>query len=226
MKTEDKFHYSVLFTQVAKQEKLKLVLEKAFPKDRGKVFLPCMEWWRRGKNVKEVRPLFPGYVFIRSNMSIHEMHAFVSKHRNYVQTFVRELGLNERAASGEYDSETEEREYGLSDLTEEETRFLDLMLNEEGIVEMSEGYCDEGKYVVMKGPLTAFEEQIKGVDRHNRMAYLDFTFRGRVTKVGMGILPKSHWDSDNGKASAILEDGTEIDLWELSKRMMEKNEGV
>lgn len=226
MKTDDKFHYSVLFTQVAKQEKLKLVLEKAFPKDRGKVFLPGMEWWRRGKNVKEVRPLFPGYVFIRSNMSMREMHAFVSQHRADVQTFVKELRLREKIASGENYSETEESEYRLRDLTEEETKFLDLMLNEDGIVEMSEGYCDEGKYVVMKGPLKGFEERIKDVDRHNRMAYLDFTFKGRVTKVGMEILPKSHWNSGDEKSSALLEDGTEIDLWELRKKMMEKNEEV
>ena len=44
MKTANKFHYSVFFTQTVKQERLKIALEKAFPKDRGMVFLPSMEW--------------------------------------------------------------------------------------------------------------------------------------------------------------------------------------
>lgn len=220
MKTDDKFHYCVLFTQVAKQEKLKLVLEKAFPKDRGKVFLPGMEWWRRGKNVKEVKSLFPGYVFIRSDMEMGEMHEFLKAHRRDVSTFVKELGLDERKASSGQLYGIEEDGCRLRDLTDEETEFLDLMLNEEGIVEMSEGYYDKGKYIVKKGPLKAFQERIVDVDRHNRMAYLDFKFKGRVTKVGMELLPKRHWSSENQGESSMLEDGTEVDLKELRNRMM------
>ena len=112
-------------------------------------------------------------------------------------------------------------ENGKKYLTEEETRFLDLMLNEKGIVEMSEGYREKGKYIVEKGPLKAFEKQIVDVDMHNRMAYLDFQFKGRVTKAGMEIRPKRYWFPDDKDAPVLLDDGTEVNLQELRKRMTE-----
>ncbi len=220
MKTKGRLHYCVLFTQAAKEEKLRLILEKEFPKDRGIVLLPAMEWWKRGGNKKEVRPLFPGYVFIHSDMSVREIHEFVRAHQAYLGAFVKELGLSERKASGA--GFYGEREDGYAaDLTEEETRFLDLMLNEKGIVEMSEGYREKGKYIVEKGPLKAFEKQIVDVDMHNRMAYLDFQFKGRVTKAGMEIRPKRYWFPDDKDAPVLLDDGTEVNLQELRKRMTE-----
>lgn len=219
MEANDKFHYSVLFTQTTQQERLKTIIETVFPTERGKVFIPCMEWWRRGKNEKEIRPLFPGYVFILSDMRMKEIHELLKKHRPDIGTFVRELGLSERNASGD-PLEEEDGEYELTDLTKEETDFLNQMLNEEGIMEMSEGYSDKGKYFVQKGPLKAYEDLIVDVDRHNKMAYLNFSFRGRVTKAGMELFAKSHYFPKEKDVPMVLPDGSEIDLKELGKRMM------
>ena len=63
----------------------------------------------------------------------------------------------------------EEHEYELTDLTEEETEFLNLMLDEEHIVRMSAGYSDKGRYIVMDGPLKTLTDRITRVDRHNRI---------------------------------------------------------
>lgn len=220
MGTDNKYHYCVLYTQTAKQERLKIALEKAFPKDRGMVFLPSMEWWRRGRNEIELKCLFPGYVFIRSDMSMCEMHEFVRVHRSDVCTFIRELGMYEKRASGENILDDGGEEYELKDLTEEETKFLDYMLDESGIIRMSSGYRENGRYVVMEGPLKAYEERIADVDKHNRMAYLDFKAIGRVAKAGMQLVPKRHWFPDDKAAPMMLGDGTEVDLRKLSKRMM------
>lgn len=220
METNNKFHYCVLFTQTAKQEQLKIALEKAFPKDRGIVFLPSMEWWRRGRNDIELKRLFPGYVFIRSNMGTCEMHAFIRSHRFDVCTFIKELGTYETRACGENILDDGEDEYELKSLTEEESEFLNCMLDESGIIRMSFGYSENNRYVVMEGPLKPYEERIVKVDKHNRMAYLDFKTIGRVAKAGMQLMPKRHWFPDDIEAPMVLGDGTEVDLWKLSKRMM------
>ena len=210
-------------SQWEKQEKLKAALERFFPKDRGRVFLPDMEWWRRGKNELERKRLFPGYVFIRSDMSVWEMHNFVSEHRSDVWTFVRELGIYEKQVSGEKEPERDAGDsaaYEIRDLTKEETGYLDSMLDEEGVIRMSAGYLENGRYVVMEGPLKAYEERIADVDRHNRIAYLDFQAMGRVAKAGMELLPKRHWYSEDQNAAVVLGDGTEVDVVKLKKRMM------
>lgn len=220
METDNKFHYCVLFTQAAKQEKLKIALGNAFPKDRGMVFIPSMEWWRRGKNEMQLKRLFPGYVFIRSDMGVCEMHEFIRAHRSDVCTFIKELGMYEKRVFGENILDDNGDDYELKDLTEEETRFLNCMLDESGIIRMSSGYRENDRYVVMEGPLKTYEERIADVDKHNRMAYLNFKAIGHVAKVGMQLMPKRHWFPDDKTVPMLLGDGTEVDLRKLSKRMM------
>ena len=170
-----------------------------------------------------MKPLFPGYVFIRTDMGICELHEFVRAHRTDVMTFVRELALRERMVSGEQtlrEGGVDEDKYELKDLTEEETEFLDLMLDDEGILRMSVGYIEKSSYFIMEGPLKAFKGQIVKVDRHNRRAFLDFGFRGSVIKAGLELRPKRSFFPDDKDAPAMLDDGTEVDLLELRKRMM------
>lgn len=171
----------------------------------------------------ERRHLFPGYVFIRSDMCAREVHDFVLAHRRDVWTFIRELGIYERKAAGQAAAGSGgpygEEAYEVRDLTGEEEAYLDRMLDGEGVIRMSAGYCEGGKYVVMEGPLKAYEGRIADVDRHNRMAYLDFRAMGRVAKAGMELKPKRHWfPGETG--TAVLLDGTEVDVRELKKRMM------
>jgi len=77
-----KFHYYVLYTPTVKQAKLQAAMKKALPGGRGTVFCPCMECWRRDSGKCEVKALFPGYIFIRTDMDRLEMHGFVKERRS------------------------------------------------------------------------------------------------------------------------------------------------
>lgn len=130
---EKKYRYCVLYTQVLKQERLRDVLKMRLPEDRGTVFYPCMEVYRRGAagGRNEIVPIFPGYIFIRSDMGAEELHRFIGSHRGELGTFIREIGLRERKAAGELpfgDGETGTNNYALSDLREEEAAFMDFLL--------------------------------------------------------------------------------------------------
>lgn len=153
-----KYHYCVLYTDALKQAEIRSVLKKALPGNRGTVFYPCMECYRRDAGGKvTIQPIFPGYIFIRSDMKDIELHEFIRDNRGGIMTFIRELKLSQRKASGEdvfagWDKSREDDAfpdngedgsmlsdsgtgvldgagYGFSDLTEEEAEFMDFLLD-------------------------------------------------------------------------------------------------
>lgn len=242
-----KYHYCVLYTNVLKQAELSSVLKKALPENRGTVFYPCMECYRRDAGGKmEIRPIFPGYIFIRSDMGSVELHEFIRKNHGGIMAYMRELKLSQRKASGEEavfpDRSTDNLEYGLSDLTEEEAEFLDFLLDVdntggeirgsgsledgggdapvEGLLKMSYGYKEGSHYKVVEGPLRAYEDHIAGVNRHDKKAFLDFEINGKVVRAGFDVMPKRYWFPEDKDTPEVLTDGTEVDLQALVKAMM------
>ncbi len=273
MKQNDKdnqSHYCVLYTQTLKQWEVTTVLKKKLPEGRGTVFYPCIELWRHDKKETEIRALFPGYLFIRSDMEPEELHHFIGEHRRDVSSFIKELRISEKKISGgdaaEQADEANGYQYIRMDLKEDEKAFLDFLLacgNEdtgqeadgdaevkdgtcredtrkagicknsdgeesvaalriptEGVLRMSYGYREGGKYVVMKGPLKEYQNRIARVNAHDRKAYLDIKINGRAVRAGFEVKPKRYWFPDDSDAPMVLHDGTEVNLENLRNMMM------
>ena len=268
MKQNDKdnqSHYCVLYTQTLKQWEVTTVLKKKLPEGRGTVFYPCIELWRHDKKETEIRALFPGYLFIRSDMEPEELHHFIREHRKDVASFIKELRITEKKISSGAAVGTEDEigayKYVRMDLKEDETEFLDFLLTcgkddmdcevgkdaegkngprgdeggrteeeetaavtqripEEGVLRMSYGYREGGKYVVMKGPLKAYENRITNVNVHDRKAYLDIRINGHAVRAGFEVKPKRYWFPDDNGAPMVLHDGTEVNLERLRNMMM------
>ena len=273
MKQNDKrhsSHYCVLYTQTLKQWEVTTVLKKKLPEGRGTVFYPCIELWRHDRKATEIRALFPGYLFIRSDMEPEELHHFIGEHRKDVSSFIKELRISEKKISGsdaaEQADEVNEYQYIRMDLKEDEKAFLDFLLacgNEdtgqeaggdaevkngtcredtrkagicknsdgeesaaalriptEGVLRMSYGYREGGKYVVMKGPLKEYQNRIARVNAHDRKAYLDIKINGRAVRAGFELKPKRYWFPDDSDAPMVLHDGTEVNLENLRNMMM------
>ena len=231
-------NYCVLYTHVLKQERLKKILKRDMPEGRGTVFYPCVETYRRDRGGEiEIRALFPGYVFIRSDMKTTELHEFVRSHSREMQSYIRELRFSEALLS---DDPYYEEDYMVSDLTEKETEFMDFLLGAdgaddtdsgsrdsqkdeaapEGLLKMSFGYKEgKKKYRVMKGPLKAYEQHIRDVSVRDRRAWLDFEIKGRVVSAGFEVKPKKFWFPDDVETPEVLADGTELDIKELVRSM-------
>ncbi len=273
MKQNDKdnrSHYCVLYTQTLKQWEVTTVLKKKLPEGRGTVFYPCIELWRHDRKATEIRALFPGYLFIRSDMEPEELHHFIGEHRRDVSSFIKELRISEKKISGgdaaEQADEANGYQYIRMDLKEDEKAFLDFLLacgNEdtgqeadgdaevkdgtcredtrkagicknsdgeesvaalriptEGVLRMSYGYREGGKYVVMKGPLKEYQNRIARVNAHDRKAYLDIKINGRAVRAGFEVKPKRYWFPDDSDAPMVLHDGTEVNLENLRNMMM------
>ena len=241
---DNKSHYCVLYTQALKQWEVTTVLKKALPEGKGTVFYPCTELWRHDRKETEIRPLFPGYIFVRSDMEPEELHHFIREHQKDVETFIKELRISEKKISGGDSAGKADtaNEYILTDLKEDEAEFLDFLLTcgkedmddeagrdadagppkfpDEGILRMSYGYREGGKYVVMKGPLKTYENRITDVNVHDRKAYLDVKINGRPVRAGFEVKPKRYWFPDDSDAPMVLHDGTEVNLEKLRNMMM------
>lgn len=121
-----KTRYYVLFTQTLKQWDVTETIRKTLPEGRGTVFYPCAELWMGSLGQTVVEPLFPGYVFIRSDLDQYEMHDFIRDRRREVLSFIKELRISERKTAGEI--AVVEGEEALADLNDEEAELLDFML--------------------------------------------------------------------------------------------------
>lgn len=122
---QGKARYCVLFTQTLKQWEVTEVIRKRLPEDWGTVFYPCAELWMGSLGTTVIEPLFPGYVFIRSNMARNELHDFIRGRRGEVLSFIKELRISQERAEGEGISGDND---ALTDLNDEEAELLDFML--------------------------------------------------------------------------------------------------
>lgn len=90
------YRYCVLYTQVLKQWEVYEVIRKSLPEGRGTVFYPCVELWWNDTVDTVIRPLFPGYVFIRSDMGRAELHDLIVRRKRDILSFMKELKLTEQ----------------------------------------------------------------------------------------------------------------------------------
>lgn len=218
-----RFRYCVLYLPGTEQQKLKDLIEEHLPREKGQVFIPRMELYRRGEKKVEEVSIFPGYVFLYTVLDLREVHEMLRECRMGLKTAFRELALREKQQDDPYAICWEEDEsgegYDLSDLDREETEFLDMLRQGDGLLTMSCGYEENRRYHVMEGPLRAYEDRIQKVDKHNRKAFLAFEIHGKQARAGFECKPKAHWFPGEGTQIATLSDGTEVDLEELKRKL-------
>lgn len=121
-----KSNYCVLYTQSLKQWEVTEIMKRELPEGKGEVFYPCVELWWHGIKKTKYRPLFPGYVFIRSEMKAAKLHEIIRRNRRNILSFVKELRASEMRAVGE--DAFDGTESDIIDLSDEEAAFFDCLL--------------------------------------------------------------------------------------------------
>ena len=119
----------------------------------------------------ETEAMFPGYVFISSK------NVEALRERLKLSTeFVRLLGANRR----------------IFDLEPREAAFIREFGGSDHMVGMSRGVIEEGRTIVEEGPLRGHVDVIRKIDRHKRVAYLDWGLLDhKQIKVGLEIVSKT-----------------------------------
>lgn len=205
-KNEAKKTYHVLYTQVMDQDKVKLRLDMKLKGTDCEIFIPRMEYYRRSEKTVKIKPIFPGYTFIRTAIPPDELHDVVREIMKESKIGIRELGFKDQ--------------HFYPCISLEEAEYLDFLCTDGEVLEMSVGYQDGKKYIVMDGPLKIFEDKIVGVDKHNRKAFLKFEIDGRRAQAGFECKPKAHYVANKNAKLATLSDGSEVDLNELRWKVL------
>ena len=115
-----------------------------------------------------LKTMFPGYVFIKSELNQREFDALLSSLSDERNGIIKELKKSEVSA-----------------LTQDEIDLYQRLWNQNGILVMSEGYKENGKTIVTKGPLLSFQEEIIATDKRDMVAVLKLTFLDRNIKAGI-----------------------------------------
>ena len=141
-------------------------------------FVPESEHYFRSKKNREIgkqyskRPLFPGYVFIETNMPSRE---FIECFAQYIYSSADIIKLLRYGDSGDIA------------LSENERRRFEYLFKGKRCLEHSQGYIEGDKVVVTFGPLIGHEGSIKHINRHNRLALIEFEMFGKVMSVKVAL---------------------------------------
>lgn len=134
-------------------------------------FVPYMEVYLLKEERLDLRPLFPGYMFVWSDLTQIEFDSFLRNLDEGKKGLVREL-----------------KEANVSALREEEIELLENLLDEDHILRMSYGQLFGKQSIPYSGPLVKYSNNIKKVDFHRNMAFLNLNFFDR--EIGAGFLVK------------------------------------
>lgn len=214
--------YYILFSQNADQQKIKIRLLNKLTDTDSEVFIPYMEYYKRGEKAVKTKPIFPNYMFIYTSVDPMLLHKKIRDVVGEIRIGIRELGFKEQyfGESIDMDKASDDEIILYPNVSDAEKQFLDMLRQGNGLLTMSTGYEENKKYIVMEGPLKAYEDKIDDVDKHNKKAFLKFEIDGRQAQAGFECKPKAYWFPKKDSSIVKLEDGTEVDLEELKRKVM------
>ncbi|MBR3841203.1 MAG: hypothetical protein IKM20_08715 [Erysipelotrichales bacterium] len=162
-------NWYVLYVITLKTDKLVKFLHKK----NINAFVPMMEYYRRDKKSWDIKPMFNGYIFIKSNLDQLEFDRVIQDMEELRDGVIRQLKYKDTSA-----------------LSDEEIDMFNKLLDEEYVLRLSYAYLEDNKAIVYKGPLKYYQDSIVKVDKHDRVAYLDISFMERYIKASLMITGK------------------------------------
>ncbi len=187
---QEPYWWYVLYVRPNSEHRVATDVEKAF--ERMKLgfdltaFCPESERYYRNGDAKTniagrtyvKRPLFPGYVFVETDMPSPE---FRSNFSEYIYNSPDIIRLLKYSGSDEIALSTDER------------RRLEFLFMGKRYLEHSEGYIEGDNIIVTVGPLAGHEGCIRKINRHNRIAFLELDmYDKKVTvKAALEIVSKT-----------------------------------
>lgn len=166
-------YWYILYVRTGQEQIVERLIKEILDTDMFMPFIPIEEriYKIRGKIKKELKPLFPSYVFIESDLSGEE---FVILTRQIISSSSNIVGVLKY-------SDTEIA------LRESEKLMLQSLCNDNYCVESSSGIIEGDKIIITGGPLRGRESIIKKVNRHKRQAIIEMEFLGNIQQVSVPL---------------------------------------
>lgn len=155
------------------------IMEQLFDEDIVP-FTPMLEtlFKRAGKVKKELSIMFPGYVFIESDLESKE---FRQRTLQIIRTSKDIIGVLSYCNSDRIA------------VREDEKAALLRYCNDDHCIESSMGFIEGDKVCIESGPMVGMESVIKEINRKKMEATFELEFMGNITrlKVGLELLRKT-----------------------------------
>ncbi len=166
-------YWYVLFVRTGREQRVEQLLKERLDADLFLPFVPLQErlFKIEGMVKKELKPLFPSYVFIETEVSGQE---FIKRTSTLIYS-LHDIGFLLRY------SETEIA------LRESERQMLLNLYNDDYCIEASSGIMIGDKIHITDGPLRGRESIVKNVNRHKRQAYIEIELMGDIRQVSVSL---------------------------------------
>ncbi len=171
-------YWYVLFVRTGREHKVEQFLKERLDTCTYVPFVPLQERFFKaaGTVKKELKPLFPSYVFIESEISSHE---FIKKTSALIYTSRDIVSILKYS-----DTEIAMRE--------SEKQMLLSLCNDDHCIESSSGIIKGDRIHITDGPLKEWKSIVREVNRHKRQALIEIEFMGgtRLISVALEIVEK------------------------------------
>ena len=167
-------NWYVFYVQTGREQIACDFLNKLFNKEESIAFIPQAQLiYKTSKFIrKELKPLFPGYVFVDSALDERAFITQAYKVIRFSKCIVKLLGR-------------ENIDY--MKITDNEKSFLLDFCTDGYVTKESKGFIIGDKIVVTSGPLEGKESIIRRIDRHKRRAEIDIEFLGDKRRVSVAL---------------------------------------
>ena len=167
-------NWYVFYVQTGREQTACNFLNKLLNREESVAFVPQAEIiFKNSKMIcKELKPMFPGYVFTDSML---DERAFITKAYCYFRFSTCLFELLGR------------KNINYMKLTDNEKRFLLGFCNDEYVSEESKGFIIGDKIIVTSGPLVGRESFIRKIDRHKRRAEIEAPFLGDIRRISVAL---------------------------------------
>ncbi len=171
-------YWYVLFVQTGREHKVESFLKEQLDLEIFFPFVPMQEilFKKAGMIKKELKPLFPGYVFIETRIPDKEFLKAVSIPVYASHDIISILKYSENEIS----------------MKESEKKLLLRLCNDYFCIESSRGIIEGDRIYITEGPLRGLESTIKKVNRHTRQTLIELEILGgkRFVSVPLEIVDK------------------------------------
>lgn len=168
----------ILFVKTGYEYRVAKELLQLFRDNNLRPFVPTYktQFIKAGKVSIETQVLFPGYVFIQSEIPESSFYMIIQQYITRIDKAIKLL---------RYSRNTEDY-YSIA-LINDDYLMLSKLYNDEYCVEMSQGLISGDKIIITEGPLKEFEGYIKRVNRHKREAVIEIRMMGQLSEVTVGL---------------------------------------
>ncbi|MBO1581241.1 antiterminator LoaP [Bacillus sp. XF8] len=175
----------VLYVETGQEEFVKYLIKKYIDKLTVEVIVPkrIIRERRQGELYEVSRPVFPGYVFLNTHMSVDLYYRL-----KQIPKCFRLLNSYKYRTDYMIDDVSHDNvDRVFSTVEEKEIALILQLLQKSETIGFSQLYAENSEVIVISGPLKGLEGIIKKIDRRKNRAKIELNFLGVVKLIDVGI---------------------------------------